>query len=115
MVQYFEGTVSPESDELVAAVHRLVDHADRTRTLGVRTNADTGEDAARATPVGRHLMAMAGVSLAEALGLLVLATGHAPPLWVYVVVYGLADAVVVGWLVLLWRARRGAEPDVEGT
>jgi hypothetical protein len=69
----------------------------------------------RATPVGRHLMAMAGVSLAEALGLLVLATGHAPPLWVYVVVYGLADAVVVGWLVLLWRARRRAALEVEET
>jgi pyruvate,orthophosphate dikinase len=52
VVQYFEGTVSPESDELVAAVHRLVDHADRTRTLGVRTNADTGEDAARARRFG---------------------------------------------------------------
>jgi pyruvate,orthophosphate dikinase len=52
VVQYFEGTVSPEDDELVAAVHRLVTAADRARRLGVRTNADTGEDAARARRFG---------------------------------------------------------------
>ncbi|MPZ25028.1 MAG: pyruvate, phosphate dikinase [Micromonosporaceae bacterium] len=52
VVQYFEGTVSPEADELVGAVHRLVGHADRARRLGVRTNADTGEDAARARRFG---------------------------------------------------------------
>jgi pyruvate,orthophosphate dikinase len=52
VVQYFEGTVSPESDALVAAVHRLLGQADRARGLGVRTNADTGEDAARARRFG---------------------------------------------------------------
>jgi pyruvate,orthophosphate dikinase len=52
VVQYFEGTVSPESDPLVAAVHRLLGQADRDRRLGVRTNADTGEDAARARRFG---------------------------------------------------------------
>jgi pyruvate,orthophosphate dikinase len=52
VVQYFEGTVSPESDPLVAAVHRLLSQADRDRRLGVRTNADTGEDAARARRFG---------------------------------------------------------------
>ncbi|MGH3680304.1 MAG: pyruvate, phosphate dikinase [Natronosporangium sp.] len=52
VVQYFEGTVSPEADELVGAVHRLVGHADAARRLGVRTNADTGEDAARARRFG---------------------------------------------------------------
>ena len=52
VVQYFEGTVSPESDPLVAAVHRLMTAADRTRRLKVRTNADTGEDAARARRFG---------------------------------------------------------------
>jgi len=52
VVQYFEGTVSPESDPLVAAVHRLISHADQVRRLGVRTNADTAEDAARARRFG---------------------------------------------------------------
>jgi pyruvate,orthophosphate dikinase len=52
VVQYFEGTVTPDSDALVAAVHRLVGHADQARRLGVRTNADTGEDAARARRFG---------------------------------------------------------------
>jgi pyruvate,orthophosphate dikinase len=52
VVQYFEGTVSPASDALVAAVHRLLGQADRARKLGVRTNADTGEDAARARRFG---------------------------------------------------------------
>src|SRR5690606_29851474 len=48
VVQYFEGTVSPDSDSLVAAVHRLLGHADQIRKLGVRTTADAGGDAARA-------------------------------------------------------------------
>lgn len=52
VVQYFEGTVSPEADGLVGAVHRLVQHADRARTLGVRTNADTGADSDRARRFG---------------------------------------------------------------
>jgi pyruvate,orthophosphate dikinase len=52
VVQYFEGEVGSESDPLVHAVHRLISHADATRRLGVRTNADTGEDAARARRFG---------------------------------------------------------------
>jgi pyruvate, orthophosphate dikinase len=52
VVQYFEGTVEPESDPLVQAVHRLITMADRQRRLGVRTNADTAEDAARARRFG---------------------------------------------------------------
>jgi pyruvate, orthophosphate dikinase len=52
VVQYFEGEVGPESDSLVHAVHLLITHADATRRLGVRTNADTGEDAARARRFG---------------------------------------------------------------
>jgi pyruvate,orthophosphate dikinase len=52
VVQYFEGTVAADADPLVAAVHRLVGHADGVRQLGVRTNADTGEDAARARRFG---------------------------------------------------------------
>jgi pyruvate, orthophosphate dikinase len=52
VVQYFEGKLRPEEDELVAAVHRIISHADSRRRLGVRTNADTGADAARARRFG---------------------------------------------------------------
>ncbi|HEY8451117.1 MAG: pyruvate, phosphate dikinase [Micromonosporaceae bacterium] len=52
VVQYFEGKVAPESDPLVHAVHRILTHADATRRLGVRANADTPEDAARARRFG---------------------------------------------------------------
>ncbi|GLI01069.1 pyruvate, phosphate dikinase [Phytohabitans aurantiacus] len=52
VVRYFEGEVSPDDDALVAAVHRLVTHADEARRLRVRANADTGEDAARARRFG---------------------------------------------------------------
>ncbi len=51
VVRYFEtGEVS--DDLLVAAVHRLMGHADDARRLGVRANADTPEDAARARRFG---------------------------------------------------------------
>src|SRR5213078_1272887 len=50
--------VDDETGELVRAVDRLLEHADGSRRLGVRANADTAEDAARA----RHLGA-AGVGL----------------------------------------------------
>ncbi|MCW2745833.1 MAG: pyruvate phosphate dikinase [Mycobacterium sp.] len=54
VVEYFEGTLDPETadDPLVAAVHRLLGHADALRRLGVRANADTPEDAARARRFG---------------------------------------------------------------
>jgi pyruvate,orthophosphate dikinase len=52
VVQYFEGSADAGSDPLVAAVHRLVAHADSARRLGVRTNADTGDDSARARRFG---------------------------------------------------------------
>jgi pyruvate, orthophosphate dikinase len=52
VVEYFEGSLDPASDELVAAVHRLMAHADEKRRLGVRTNADNGEDSARAVRFG---------------------------------------------------------------
>jgi pyruvate, orthophosphate dikinase len=42
----------PESAELVRAVDRLLRHADRARTLAVRANADTAEDAAKARQLG---------------------------------------------------------------
>jgi pyruvate,orthophosphate dikinase len=41
-----------ETAELVLAVHRLLSHADATRRLRVRANADTADDAARARRLG---------------------------------------------------------------
>jgi len=52
VVQYFEGGLAPDADELVAAVHRLMTHADAKRRLGVRANADNGPDCARARRFG---------------------------------------------------------------
>jgi pyruvate,orthophosphate dikinase len=52
VVQYFEGTIGADADPLVAAVDRLIKHADGKRRLGVRANADTPEDAERARRFG---------------------------------------------------------------
>jgi pyruvate,orthophosphate dikinase len=52
VVRYFESTLEPGDDPLVAAVHRLLTHADEVRLLLVRTNADTPEDSARARRFG---------------------------------------------------------------
>ncbi|HEX3708139.1 MAG TPA: pyruvate, phosphate dikinase [Mycobacteriales bacterium] len=52
VVEYFEGNLDAGSDPLVAAVDRIISHADGKRRLGVRTNADTDEDAARARRFG---------------------------------------------------------------
>ncbi|HWB67095.1 MAG TPA: pyruvate, phosphate dikinase [Mycobacteriales bacterium] len=52
VVEYFEGNLAPDADSLVAAVDRLIKHADGARRLGVRTNADTAEDAQRARRFG---------------------------------------------------------------
>jgi pyruvate,orthophosphate dikinase len=52
VVQYFEGSVAPDVSPLVAAVHRLLTRADEVRRLAVRTNADTGDDSARARRFG---------------------------------------------------------------
>ena len=52
VVRHFEGDEAAEGDELVGAVARLMDHADGRRRLGVRANADTPEDAARARRFG---------------------------------------------------------------
>jgi pyruvate,orthophosphate dikinase len=54
VVQYFEGDLDPAlaNEPLVAAVHQLMTHADDRRRLRVRTNADTGTDAARARRFG---------------------------------------------------------------
>jgi pyruvate,orthophosphate dikinase len=54
VVQYFEGDLDPAlaNEPLVSAVHRIMTHADERRRLRVRTNADTGPDAARARRFG---------------------------------------------------------------
>jgi pyruvate,orthophosphate dikinase len=52
VVRHFEGDDSAADDDLVAAVARLMDHADATRRLAVRANADNPADAARARRFG---------------------------------------------------------------
>ena len=52
VVRFFEGDDDVEGDELVAAVRRIMEHADQTRRLAVRANADTPGDAARARRFG---------------------------------------------------------------
>ncbi|HVT69748.1 MAG TPA: pyruvate, phosphate dikinase [Trebonia sp.] len=52
VVQYFEGELAPDADDLVAAVHTLMSHADSRRRLGVHANADNGPDCARARRFG---------------------------------------------------------------
>ena len=52
IVQLFEGKLAPESDELVAAVHRIITYADEVRRLHVRANSDTPEDSERARRFG---------------------------------------------------------------
>ncbi len=51
VARYFAGQ-NVADDPLVDAVARIVSHADQARTLRVRTNADNGEDAARARSFG---------------------------------------------------------------
>jgi pyruvate,orthophosphate dikinase len=52
VVRYFEGDETVEPDELVAAVARIMEHADGARRLAVRANADTPDDASRARRFG---------------------------------------------------------------
>jgi len=52
IVKYFEGSIGADADPLVAAVDRILRHADTRRRLKVRTNADNGDDSARARRFG---------------------------------------------------------------
>lgn len=52
VVRYFDGELPADADTLVSAVHRMLEHADQRRRMAVRTNADTGSDAARARRFG---------------------------------------------------------------
>ena len=52
VVRHFEGDDAAQGDELVAAVARIMEHADSARRLAVRANADTPDDASRARRFG---------------------------------------------------------------
>jgi pyruvate, orthophosphate dikinase len=52
VVRYFEGEVTAHGDTLLAAVERLMIHADHVATLDVHANADTAPDADRARRFG---------------------------------------------------------------
>ena len=53
VMAYFEGSTGlAENDDLVAAVDRIMRHADGARRLRVRVNADTGEDCTTARTFG---------------------------------------------------------------
>jgi pyruvate,orthophosphate dikinase len=52
VVRYFEEGMGDDADDLVAAVDRIMRHADGARRMSVRANADTPEDAARARRFG---------------------------------------------------------------
>ena len=54
VMQYFEGVDNVCDDDVVAAVARIIEHSDATRRMGVRANADTPGDAARARRFGAH-------------------------------------------------------------
>jgi pyruvate,orthophosphate dikinase len=61
VVEYFEGRLTPsrEDDDVVSAVDRIMQIADARRRLGVRANADTGDDAARARRFGAEGIGLA--------------------------------------------------------
>jgi pyruvate,orthophosphate dikinase len=52
VVRYFEGSMTPDEDVLVAAVDRMMRHADGARRMTVRANVDTADDSARARRFG---------------------------------------------------------------
>jgi pyruvate,orthophosphate dikinase len=52
VVEYFDTGTMTDHDPVVAAVDRLVRHADHLRRLGVQANADTPDDAQRARRFG---------------------------------------------------------------
>ena len=58
------------------------------------------------TAIGRQLIAAGLVILAELVSLLLVSRGVAVPAWVFLVGFGLTDAVAISWLVLRVRARR---------
>jgi pyruvate, orthophosphate dikinase len=52
VVRHFEGDTSVDDDPIVTAVARIMDHADASRRMQVRANADTPGDASRARRFG---------------------------------------------------------------
>jgi pyruvate, orthophosphate dikinase len=62
VVDYMEGRADPDAhdaDALVAAVDRLLQHADARARMAVRANADTADDAARARRYGAQGIGLA--------------------------------------------------------
>lgn len=62
VTRYLDGALTDEeieADPLVRAVHILIQHADNVRRMGVRANADTEEDAARARRMGAEGIGLA--------------------------------------------------------
>ena len=52
VVRHFEGHTEVDDDVVVAAVTRIMEHADKARRMTVRANADTPQDAGRARRFG---------------------------------------------------------------
>jgi pyruvate,orthophosphate dikinase len=52
VVRHFEGDTAVDEDPIVAAVARIMEHADAARRMRVRANADTPGDASRARRFG---------------------------------------------------------------
>ncbi len=62
VTRYLDGALTDaeiEADPLVRAVHILIQHADNVRRMGVRANADTEDDAARARRMGAEGIGLA--------------------------------------------------------
>lgn len=56
------------------------------------------------TWTGRQLIAASAGVIIEMIGLAVLGLGHPLPDWAYVMIFAITDLVMVGWLVLFWKA-----------
>ena len=60
----------------------------------------------RESPMGRHIMAFSAASASELGSLFALGMGAPVALWVFAIIFGLFDLVILQRLVLLWRAQR---------
>lgn len=60
----------------------------------------------RSTPMGRHIMYTSVAIGTELLALFLLGLGAPIPMWVYALVFGALDAVILQRLYLLWRVQR---------
>ncbi len=60
----------------------------------------------RSTAMGRHIMAFAVATAVELVSLLLLGLGLPAPLWVFAIIFGALDLVLLQQLRLLWLAQR---------